>query len=92
MEGSTKKYTAGALAVAGLIGWGAYNQSQPKETIIPTPDNCVIAGNISASGEKIYHEPGDRYYDVTEIDRSAGERWFCSKEEAVAAGWRKTKR
>lgn len=53
--------------------------------------NCDIKGNISASGEKIFHSPGDRFYNVTRIDTSAGERWFCSKEEAEEAGWRESK-
>lgn len=48
-----------------------------------------IKGNISyETGEKIYHLPGDEYYDSTVIDESAGERWFSSEEEAQAAGWR----
>lgn len=49
----------------------------------------VIKGNISlSSGEKIYHAPGGYYYADTLIDESAGERWFCTEAEAVAAGWR----
>jgi endonuclease YncB( thermonuclease family) len=53
--------------------------------------SCNIKGNISASGERIYHMPTDRYYDATGIDESRGERWFCSESEAVAAGWRPAK-
>ena len=52
---------------------------------------CVIKGNISSSGERIYHVPGQRYYDKTQIDESKGEPWFCTEEEAVRAGWRKAK-
>jgi micrococcal nuclease len=52
---------------------------------------CNIKGNISSSGEKIYHLPGDRYYDVTKISLSKGERWFCSESDAVNAGWRHAK-
>jgi micrococcal nuclease len=53
----------------------------------------VIKGNISTTtGEKIYHVPGGEFYDRTVIDESAGERWFCTEAEAVAAGWRKSKR
>ena len=54
-------------------------------------ENCVIKGNISSSGEKIYHLPGCLSYDKTIINESAGERWFCSEDEAVNAGWRKAK-
>jgi micrococcal nuclease len=55
----------------------------------PTNNNCVIKGNISSNGEKIYHLPGCPYYDKTKIDEARGERWFCSEAGAVAAGWRK---
>jgi endonuclease YncB( thermonuclease family) len=50
---------------------------------------CLIKGNINSKGEHIYHVPGQRYYDKTQIDESKGERWFCSEQEAVVAGWRK---
>jgi hypothetical protein len=48
-------------------------------------------GNISSSGERIYHVPGQRYYDKTQINEGKGERWFCTEQEAVGAGWRKAK-
>jgi endonuclease YncB( thermonuclease family) len=48
---------------------------------------CVIKGNISRRG-RIYHLPGDPYYERTRIDEGRGERWFCSEGEAAAAGWR----
>jgi endonuclease YncB( thermonuclease family) len=50
--------------------------------------DCKIKGNISAKGEKIYHLPGSRSYDRTAINEATGERWFCSEDEAIAAGWR----
>ncbi|MBT4016600.1 MAG: hypothetical protein HOE62_01525 [Alphaproteobacteria bacterium] len=51
---------------------------------------CKIKGNISKSG-KIYHVPGSRWYDQTNIDASVGEKWFCSVSEAEQAGWRAPK-
>jgi hypothetical protein len=52
--------------------------------------DCDIKGNISVdSGEKIYHVPGQRYYDQTQISPEYGERWFCTEAEALDAGWRK---
>ena len=54
--------------------------------------NCNIKGNISASGERIYHVPGGAFYAKTIITTSKGERWFCSEAEAQAAGWRPSKR
>jgi len=49
--------------------------------------SCRIKGNISDRG-RIYHVPGSRSYEQTVIDESRGERWFCSEQEAIAAGWR----
>ena len=54
------------------------------------PAKCLIKGNISERG-RIYHVPGSRWYGETQIDPSKGERWFCTVEEAVAAGWRAPK-
>jgi endonuclease YncB( thermonuclease family) len=48
-----------------------------------------VKGNISrSSDDRIYHVPGSRSYNDTVIDEPAGERWFCSEQEAVDAGWR----
>lgn len=53
--------------------------------------NCAIKGNVSiGSGERIYHVPGQRYYAETVIRSEYGERYFCSEQEARAAGWRRS--
>lgn len=49
--------------------------------------NPRIKGNINSRGEKIYHLPGGQYYDIT-----IAERWFCTEEEAQAAGFRRAAR
>ena len=50
---------------------------------------CDIKGNVSFdTSEKIYHLPGDEFYDSTTIDPVYGERWFCTEAEALANGWR----
>jgi len=48
---------------------------------------CAIKGNVSRNG-RIYHMPWDPYYGRTRIDENRGERWFCTEDEALAAGWR----
>lgn len=53
---------------------------------------CLIKGNIANDGARIYHPPSGAYYGRTKIDLSKGERWFCSEDEAQAAGWRRSKR
>ncbi|MFA8441502.1 thermonuclease family protein [Yoonia sp.] len=58
----------------------------------PAPNqNCAIKGNIS-SGGRIYHMPGQEHYTRTRINPANGERWFCSRAEAEAAGWRAARR
>jgi endonuclease YncB( thermonuclease family) len=70
-------------------------QLQPRPALSVPPQSqaqraeCLIKGNINSKGEHIYHVSGQRYYDRTQIDESKGERWFCSEQEAIAAGWRK---
>ncbi|MCJ1907053.1 thermonuclease family protein [Planococcus ruber] len=46
---------------------------------------CNIKGNISRSGNKIYHMPGQSSYDQTNP-----EEWFCTEQEAQDAGFRST--
>jgi len=65
----------------------------PGDISLPVPEeeptgSCVIKGNISASGEKIYHLPDCGSYSKTQINESRGEKWFCAETEAQAAGWR----
>jgi len=88
----------GLTAVAALVGFaGVYGFSQ-LERGAPSPamaavSNCVIKGNVSvATGERIYHMPGQEYYDATIITPDKGERWFCTEAEALAAGWRRARR
>ncbi|MBP0440180.1 thermonuclease family protein [Tianweitania sediminis] len=69
------------------------NSSPVAPLIAPvTSDGCDIKGNISRSGERIYHVPGMRDYDRTRINERAGERWFCREAEAGDAGWRPAQR
>lgn len=88
-------------AEAGRGLWGEVCAETPTATpvVIPAPGACeysgtdeaVIKGNISAEGERIYHVPGQQYYEQTVVNEANGERWFCTEAEAVAAGWRKSK-
>jgi len=68
-----------------------WRQAQ-RNTDIGNAADCRIKGNINAKGERIYHTPGGQQYDLVKVDLEKGERWFCTEAEAVAAGWRKSKR
>src|SRR5450631_1148548 len=60
-------------------------------SVAPSPD-CTIKGNVNRSGECIYHQPTSRWYAKINMQISKGTRWFCSVDEAEAAGCRETKR
>ncbi|MDO8466588.1 MAG: thermonuclease family protein [bacterium] len=67
--------------------------SQPTTPtpVAPSGSSCTIKGNISSTGEKIFHVEGCGSYSKTQIDEARGEQWFCSEADAVSAGWRKAK-
>jgi hypothetical protein len=94
------------VAVALLALWSLRpSRPAPPATFVPpteTPaalppppaepaEGCTIKGNISKKGEKIYHLPGQNFYEKTIVSPEDGERWFCTETEAQAAGWRKSK-
>lgn len=69
--------------------WEWRHQQRPTPASQSAPSSgCQIKGNISRDGERIYHTPEMRSYANTRINEAEGERWFCSEEEAVQAGWR----
>lgn len=47
---------------------------------------CAIKGNHSRKGEWIYHLPGQAYYNQTRA-----EEVFCTEEDAIQAGYRRSK-
>lgn len=53
---------------------------------------CVIKGNINREGARIYHLPPQYFYRRIKIDERKGERWFCTEQEALEAGWRRSLR
>jgi endonuclease YncB( thermonuclease family) len=60
-------------------------------SVAPSPD-CTIKGNVNGAGECIYHKPTSRWYAQIKMQISKGTRWFCSVDEAEAAGCRETRR
>ncbi|RFU69040.1 nuclease [Peribacillus saganii] len=66
---------------------GQTAEGPSNESKTPGTGSCKIKGNISSSGEKIYHVSGSQHYDITKA-----EEMFCTEEEAEAAGYRASKR
>ena len=71
---------------AQIILFGSVSASEA-----PSPE-CVIKGNVSRKGDRIYHLPGQLNYAQINMQKGLGERWFCTEAEADAAGWRKAMR
>ena len=51
------------------------------------PEGCPIKGQI-AGASRVYVLPWSPEYERTRVQKARGERWFCSEQEAVSAGFR----
>ena len=69
--------------------WRQGNRIASKGPANDTANHCRIKGNISSKGDRIYHMPNSRWYGKTLVTESKGERWFCSENQAIGAGWRR---
>ncbi|MGC2827784.1 MAG: thermonuclease family protein [Pseudolabrys sp.] len=56
----------------------------------PSPE-CTIKGDITRARRRIYHMQNQNSYARIKMDKG-GKRWFCTTEEAEAAGWRRALR
>lgn len=82
------------MLLGGVFGAVAFSDGLPVNGIAAAlpGSGCNIKGNVSQNnGQRIYHVPGQRYYEETRISHAWGERWFCSEAEARRAGWRRSK-
>jgi endonuclease YncB( thermonuclease family) len=64
-----------------------YRAKRWEEARRAAPEGCPIKGRV-ASGSRVYVLPWSPAYDSVRVVSARGERWFCSEEEAQAAGWR----
>lgn len=51
------------------------------------PEGCPIKGQVAGS-DKVYLLPWSAEYTRVRVSKARGERWFCSEQEAISAGWR----
>ncbi len=52
---------------------------------------CIIKANLDKLDKRWYHLPGFRHYDQVKINLEKGDRWFCTEEEAIKAGFEKAR-
>jgi endonuclease YncB( thermonuclease family) len=51
------------------------------------PEGCPIKGQI-AGASRVYVLPWSPDYERVRVQKARGERWFCSEQEAVSAGYK----
>ena len=61
----------------------------PSATEGAPSSECTIKGNVSRNGERIFHTKDQKSYAKINMNIGDGRRWFCTSEEAEAAGWRR---
>lgn len=67
-------------------------EEAPQEESTPEPAACLVKANVGRNGSRIYHLPTGVYWPIVVVDESQGDGWYCSPEEAEAAGFRKSLR
>jgi len=65
----------------------AYRARMWEEAKKRAPDGCPIKGHVTG-GARSYVMPWAADYDRVRVNIQRGGRWFCSEEDAVAAGWK----
>lgn len=84
--GSGGKPSYADVVAAGAAAGGSKVAQVPQQVSVKC-NGPVIKGNINSKGQKIYHTERSGQYMRVIIEENKGERYFCSEEEAVAAGW-----
>ena len=90
-ENNAKKNLSGIWSGNFVEPWKWRRGERLHSKISQSKNGCLIKGNISSSGDRIYHVEEGQYYNETKISIEKGERWFCSEVEAEDNGWRKSK-
>lgn len=64
----------------------------PPWKIVPKTDGYdLIKGNITTEGKKQYEVPTSADYGTAQIDPTKGEAYFCSEDDAKAAGFKRAR-
>jgi hypothetical protein len=80
------------IRIVVVSGIALFSHRLLSQSVFPKP-GCNIKGNISIdTKKKLYHLPGMKDYEITNISPEKGERWFCTESEAIASGWKKAPR
>ncbi|MEM1371099.1 MAG: thermonuclease family protein [Pseudomonadota bacterium] len=66
----------------------AFRQKRWQQAKTKSPDGCPIKGRMHTKRGKFYLTPWSVSYERYRVRERRGDRWFCSEQEALQAGWR----
>ena len=52
---------------------------------------CVVKGNVDRMDKRWYHLPSFRHYNQIVMRLDQGDRWFCTEEKAIEAGFERAR-
>lgn len=88
-EGEARAAKAGVWLGEAVERPSEFRAKRWAEAKRNAPEGCPIKGRV-ASGSRTYVLPWSSSYERVRVRQNRGERWFCSEQEARAAGWRPT--
>jgi endonuclease YncB( thermonuclease family) len=69
----------------------AYRDKLWAEAKRRAPDGCPIKGQVAGT-QRTYVLPWSPDYERARVQKTRGERWFCSEQEALTAGFKAAQR
>lgn len=64
----------------------------PFRIVDKVDGNGLIKGNVAADGKRTYHVVTGEYYASVKMEPSQGDQYFCSEDDARAAGFKRSGR
>ena len=79
------------LRYQDLLVQTAEKAHQENKGLWQTCGPCQIKGNLDRMDKRWYHLPSFRHYETTEVNLQHGDRWFCTEEDAISAGFERAR-
>lgn len=90
-EREARAAKAGLWAVGDAERPADYRAKLWEEAKRRAPEGCPIKGQV-AGASRVYVLPWAPDYERVRVQKTRGERWFCSEQEAVSAGFKSAQR
>ncbi len=90
-EREARAAKAGLWATGDAERPADYRAKMWEEAKRRAPEGCPIKGQV-AGASRVYVLPWAADYERVRVQKARGERWFCSEQEAVSAGFKAAQR